>query len=251
MKKFATRFALGSLMAVTALGQGFDFNSGNDSGLTRYDPLGAFGLGGTYSFPGGDTYRIQAASTVPLTGTVGPPRAGAYLGVSYDSFTASVDLVNWDNGLVQGFGIMGRAREAGLGTSDGYVFFYFPAFQSVAFNRIDNESAVVLASPENPLVSLNPAQDYRMVFAAHGSQLLGQIFALSDLSTPLVTITATDSTYASGFAGLLVAGTLADPTSAADATFDNFQVIPEPSTVALAVLGGGALLIGARRRRLR
>ncbi|MBK9139966.1 MAG: PEP-CTERM sorting domain-containing protein [Verrucomicrobia bacterium] len=249
MKNIVSRLVLGGLVSFAALGQEFDFNAGNDDGLTRYDPLGGFGIGGTYTFPGGDTYRIQSASTTPLTGTVGPGRAGAYLAVSYDSFTASVDLVNWDDNLVQGFGLLGRAQEAGLGTSDGYVFFYFPAFQSVAFNRIDNESATVLASPENPMVSLDPSQDYRMVFSAHGSQLFGQIFALNDLSTPLVTLTATDSTYSSGFAGLLVAGTLMDPTSAGDATFDNFKVIPEPSTLALAVLGGGALFIGARARR--
>src|SRR5262249_8786550 len=29
----------------------FDFNNQSDAGLTRYDPLAAFGQGGTFSFP--------------------------------------------------------------------------------------------------------------------------------------------------------------------------------------------------------
>jgi hypothetical protein len=249
MKGIHLYLVVSGLAVFSALGQEFDFNAGNDGGLVRYDPLGGFGLGGTYSFPGGDSYRIQAASTVPLTGTVGPGRAGAYLGVSYDTFTASVDLVDWNNSLALGIGLLGRVQDVGLGTSDGYAFFYFPAFQSVALNRIDNEGATVLPSLENPLVTLDPSQDYRLVFSGIGSLLRGQVFALNDLSTPLVTVTATDAAYASGFPGLLVAGTVADPTSAGDATVDNFKVVPEPGTLMLVVLGGGVLLAGERLRR--
>src|SRR6266581_6300145 len=34
-----------------SLAQSDDFNSGNDTGWTRYDPLAAFGGGATFSFP--------------------------------------------------------------------------------------------------------------------------------------------------------------------------------------------------------
>lgn len=249
MKLLLRSLSVLAIISLPVVAQEFDFNSGNDAGLTRYDPLSGFGLGATYSFPGGDTYRIQAPSTAPLTGTVGPARAGAYSGVSYDDFTVSVDLVDWDAGLGQGIGLLGRGNNIGLGTSDGYVFFYFPAFQQVAINRIDNESATVLPSPENPLVALNPALDYRLVFTGQGAALEGRIFALSDLSTPLVTVTATDATYGSGFGGVLVAGTLAAPASATDATFDNLRVVPEPGALALLAAGGGLLLALRRRPR--
>lgn len=248
LKPLAKPFGLLALAAVQALAQDFDFNAGNDAGLTRYDPLAGFGLGAAYSFPGGNTYRIQAPSTAPLTGMVGPARAGAYAAVSYDDFTVSADLVDWDNGLAQGIGLLGRGGNIGLGTANGYVFFYFPAFQQVAINRIDNEGATVLPSPENPLITLDPAQDYRLVFSGSGPALTGRIFALSDLDTPLVTVTATDATHSSGFSGLVVAGTLAAPESAADATFDNLRAVPEPGALALLAAGGGLVLLARRRR---
>ncbi|MFO0810737.1 MAG: hypothetical protein U0746_19075 [Gemmataceae bacterium] len=46
----------------------FNFNSGNDTGFTRYDPLSGVGNPATFSFPNGNSYRIQSTTTVATFG---------------------------------------------------------------------------------------------------------------------------------------------------------------------------------------
>jgi hypothetical protein len=234
MKPYPILAALALITGVHAVAQSFNFNTGTDAGLTRYNPLSGFQLGGTYSFPEGNSYRIQSASTGPFAGQLGPGRAGAFGSQTYSTFSVSVDLVNWNPALAQAFGPLARVQQPGLGTSDGYALLYFPAFQAVALNRIDNEAPFALPNGTVPGINLNPGLDYRMVFSGNGSSLQGQIFALTDLNNPLVTVSATDSTYASGVAGLLVAATALNPTSTGDATFDNLSLVPEPGEYALA-----------------
>jgi hypothetical protein len=240
--------ALTILAAGTAGAQTYDFNAGSDADLIRYDPLAGLGLGGTYGFPGGDRYRVQAASSVPLTGTVGPGRAGALGSDPQADFSVSVDLVDWDPALDQAIGLVGRIQQPGLGMSDGYGFLYFPAGGGVAFNRFDDEASTVLPSAGSPLVTLDPAKDYRLVFTGVGPVLTGSIFDLAAPETPLVSITANDATYASGAGGLLVSAALSSPGGTGDATFDNLRVaVPEPHAPLLLLLGAGCL--HALRRR--
>lgn len=237
--------ALASL--ATAVAQTFDFNTGSDTGLTRYNPLSPFGVGASYSFPGGDTYQVSVPSSLPLTGSVGPGRAGAYSPASLTDFTVSVDLVAWNDTLSQGFGPVARVQQPGLGTTDGYSFAYITSADVAIIGRYDNEVGTGLNGAS---ITLNPALDYRMVFSGTGSTLTGRIYALSDLNTPLVTVSTTDATYASGFSGVLVATTVSVPTGASDATFDNLSVVPEPgeyAAVAGALLGGFALWRRQRR----
>ncbi len=231
----------------TSVAQTFDFNAGTDAGLTRYNPLSPFGVGASYSFPGGDTYQVSVPSSSPFTGSVGPGRAGAYSPASQTDFTVSVDLVAWNDSLSQGFGPVGRVQQPGLGTTDGYSFAYITSADIAIIGRYDNEVGTGLNLAP---ITLNPALDYRMVFSGTGTTLTGKIYALSDLSTPLVTVSTTDATYASGFSGVLVATTVSAPTGASDATFDNLSVVPEPgeyAAVAGAFLGGFALWRRARR----
>jgi hypothetical protein len=70
--------------------------------------------------------------------------------------------------------------------------------------------------------NLDPAKDYRMTFSGIGDHLVGQIFDLADLNTPVASLSGFDSTYSSGHSGILVAAPDASPTSAGDATFDNY-----------------------------
>ncbi len=228
-----------------ATAQSFDFNSGTDAGLTEYSPLTGFGAGGQFTYPGGDTYRIQAPSS-PAPGVVGPARAGSYLATSFSQFTESVDLVGWNNSLGQGFGLIGRIQNPGLGTADGYGLLVFPS-GVIAINRFDNEQATALTGAG---VALNPADSYRLVFNGNGSTLTGSIYDLSNLSTPLATISTVDSHYLSGFGGMLAAASLSTPSSAADATFDNFAIsaVPEPASYGLAA---GLALLGAAAWRRR
>jgi hypothetical protein len=237
--------ALASL--TTAVAQTFDFNAGLDTGLTRYNPLSPFGVGASYSFPGGDTYQVSVPSSSPLTVSVGPGRAGAYSPVTQTDFTVAVDLVAWNDSLSQGFGPAARIGQVGLGTTDGYSFAYVTSADVAIIQRFDNEAGTGLNLAP---ITLNPALDYRMVFSGTGSTLTGSIYALSDLNTPLVTVSTTDATYASGFSGVLVATTVSVPTGASDATFDNLSVVPEPgeyAAVAGALLGGFALWRRQRR----
>lgn len=84
-----------------------NFNSGTDTGWTRYQPLAPFGAPGTWSFPSGG-YRIQAATS---GNTANPGRAGSVrtdASLNYTNFFVAADLVNWNNAVPQSFGLAGR-----------------------------------------------------------------------------------------------------------------------------------------------
>jgi hypothetical protein len=239
-----------ALFATALHGQTYNFNDGTDGGLTRYDPLTAVGLPPTFSFPGGNTFRVQSPSTAPFTAQFGPTRAGAIGSLSYGQFSAAVDLVGWDPALDQGVGLVGRIQQPGLGTSDGYGFLVFPRTGGVAINRFDNEAAEVIGLPQS--VTFKTGVSYRLEFTGDGASLQGRVIALNDPAlsgaTVLTTVTATDATYGSGFSGLLVAADLFVPTSATDATFDNLvTAVPEPGVVALGAVGLAGLLLLRRR----
>ena len=232
----------------SALAQTDDFNDGNDTGWTRYDPLGALGSPATYSFPGGNTYRIQAGVS-PNPGVVGPGRAGSiHTDQAYSDFSVSFDLVNWDNAQNQAFGVLARISQPGLGTTDGYAFTY-TTDGSIQISRILNEAASTVGGA---LATLNPANDYRFVFSGNGSSLSGAVFDLANLSTPVATASGTDATYASGFLGFIVFDNSPTGTGTPDATFDTYSasVVPEPSTLGLLVFGGLGLLGLAARRQV-
>jgi hypothetical protein len=160
-------------------------------------------------------------------------------------FFVSVDVVDWVDTADQAFGILGRVREPGLGTTDGYAFFYVPVDRNFEMDRIDNEDTTSIS----PIIdlTLDPQRDYRLTFSGEGDILTAEVFDLADLSTPLITMIGFDSTYPDGVTGLVVA----DASSGgvfSDATFDNFHSIPEAGTGALLLVSGW--LLGARRRRV-
>ena len=231
-----------------------DFNTGSDSAWTRVDPLG----NATYSFPAGNTYRIQAPIS-PSPGTVGAARAGAIReDATFGDFDITVDLVGWDNSSSthQSIGIVARVGDVGAGTTDGYFFHYDPfgsnGHPGLWIETITDEAPSSINFQQ--IAALDPALGYRLEFSGTGDNLTGRVYALSDLSTVLYEIDAIDSTYTSGYAGLLVAdqGRLQTGNQSADATFDNFSVtaVPEPS--ASVLIGGVAAGVSAlyfRRRR--
>lgn len=251
MLKTTLLTGLAALASLTvSVAQSFNFDTGTDAGLLHYDPLSALGVGGTFAFPGGNTYQISAPSSSPFTGVAGPARAGAYYPVAISDFSVSVDVVAWNSSLVQGFGPAARMQQPGLGTTDAYGLTYINGAGVMVIGRFDNEVGTGLAQVS---ITLNPALDYRMVFTGVGSTLTGSVYALTDLSTPLATVSTTDTTYTSGFGGILLAATVSLPTQAVDATFDNLSVtaVPEPgeyAAIAGAVMGGFVLW---RRRQQR
>jgi hypothetical protein len=226
-----------------------DFNDGNDTAnpaWTRYSPLG-----GSYSFPGGNTYRLQAP--VSPNPAFGPGRVAAYLNNSgFSTFSVSIDLVDWNNSLNQAVGPLARLNNVGAGTTTGYALTYTPTQHTLDITRITNESPTGGGLGSVPLI-LDPAKDYRLVFTGVGSSFTGTVYDLADLSTPFQSVTGTDpnNTYTLGFPGLLVFDN-SNGAGTGDATFDNFVVsdtlAPEPAGAAVC---GLITLAGIMQRRRR
>ncbi|MDB6174975.1 MAG: hypothetical protein JWL59_4286 [Chthoniobacteraceae bacterium] len=225
--------------------QSDDFNDKSDEGWTRYDPLAVFGAPGRFSFPAGG-YELHSTSS-PNPSALGPGRvASVRMDGNYTQFSVSADVVDWDTSLDQAFGLLGRIRQVGLGTSDGYIFLYRPFKGDFLIERLDNESGNLIATGS---LKLDSTKDYRFTFAGVGSEFTGTVFDLADTSAPLLTVFASDSAYTTGVTGLLVTSNGAQDLGAGDATFDNYMAsVPEPSVAGLIVSGVGLTLCKRRVR---
>jgi hypothetical protein len=242
------------------LAQSDDFNDGNDTApvaWTRFDAINTiFGAGpqDTWTFPGGNTYRLQAeASSDP--GSVGPARVSSFPANIYTNFYAAVDVVNWDNTYSQAIGLLGRAGSFstfGLPTTRGYMFVYVNGAASAGTDNYiklarldsDDQSRAIHGSSGTSAevhgVNLNPSNKYRFVFMAKGTHLEGRIFQLPDAHTPIAVVSANTAGDAvqltSGGCGLFafnVADEFSiDSAGSADVTFDNYvagPVVPDTS----------------------
>src|SRR5213594_135293 len=171
------RAALASLLTFSAclaltpnraVAQADDFNDGDDTGWTKYDPLGTVGLGpqATYSFPNGG-YRIQASRNPVIPASAGPARAGAYRTNEYSDFYMVADIVNWDESIDQAIGFLARMTQLGLGTTDGYALTYQVPDHDIDITRFTDEGAVELTSiPLSPTdkITMVPGRSYRYVW---------------------------------------------------------------------------------------
>jgi hypothetical protein len=237
----------------------FDFNNQSDAGLTRYDPLAAFGQGGTFSFPqlspGNFGYELAQAG-VPANNPGGPARLGSSVtGQTFSDVVQAVDVVNFDTSLGQAFGLGTRVQNIGLGTTSGYVLAYStPSAEGTpagefTFTRVTNEIATDIGTQAD--ITLQSGHSYRFLLQAVGPNLTGQVFDLANLATPLATVSATDSTFATGAAGVIVTALV--PTSGIDVTFDNLLVesVPEPGSLTLIGLGIAIASAAFCRQRVR
>jgi len=210
-----------------------NFNDGNDTlplpAWMHYDPLAILpNGGGTWSFPGSNTYRLQAPVS-PDFGNYGQARIGSIRSENYTNFYVSVDVINWDDTLHQFCGVAGRLATVGLGTTTGYLFGHDRGDPSSSTGgdmdivRIDNEFPFDL-DPSGVMdgIHLVPGKSYRFVLIGIGAELTGKVYELPDTGNPVVNYTVTDDTYPSGVAGIIVADNSSAGDGAADMTFDNF-----------------------------
>ena len=194
-----------------------DFNDGNDDGWTRLNPLAGFGGAATFSFPGGNTYRMQAGAS-PSPEALGQSRVGSLRdGIHHTAFRVSVDIVEAEGALEQDYGILARVSTPGLGTLNGYSATFDSDEERLYLSRVDSEQATTL---ENVDVPIEEGKHYRMVFHGYQDQLLVEVFDVADLTTPVVSLAGSDGAYSGGMTGLFGSAGLADGT--VDVTFDNF-----------------------------
>src|SRR5438876_7261582 len=217
--------------------QSDNFDDGNDTAnpaWTHHDPIGD-SIGGTYgswTFPGGNTYRLQASAD--LVGA-GPGRIASTLTNVYSDFYTTVDVVDWDDTLDQGFGILARLENVGPGTTTGYVFTYQELDHSVSISKITNEAANDLPGTSTS-ITLFRTNAYRFVFTGQGTNFEGRVYQLPDTDNAIVTVSGSDDTYTSGIGGLLVYDNSSGGSATADATYDNYfaaETEPPPFIVSI------------------
>jgi hypothetical protein len=208
-------------------------------------------LTGAWSFPGGNTYRIQSAPS-PDPSTFGQGRAGSIKPGSYSDFYIAADVVGWDDTIHQIFGVMARIGTPGAGTTTGYMFTYDRGNPSNATGgdmdivRLDCEQPTDLDPSESManVIHFDTNKQYRVVFMGVGTNLTGQVYELPNTANPVVNYSVTDTTYTSGSAGLVVANNASETgyNGPADATFDNFLATTAEPRLTVTPSPGGFTL---------
>ena len=215
-----------------------DFDDGNITGWSTYNPLSTFGGSFAVSHPLSGKVQLQSGGS-PNPSGLGPGRGSIYRNdlPQTGDHLVSVDFSSYEINN-QFFGVIARMRQIGLGSLDAYVLSYSPQWYSgfprarFAIDRLDNEQRTQLI--EFRFDELLQDGNYRLSLTLEGNQLTGVLTNLLDPLNPLSTLTVTDNTYSTGVAGLFVAGSLINNTTTL-VNFDNFsiQTIPEPGTSAL------------------
>ena len=245
MKKLA--FLLLAALPALVNAQTDDFNDGNDNGWRQYDPIkAAVGTNiATFTLTNG-AYRIQTYRTP--NAAFGPARAGSLReDVTYTDFYLTVDIVNWNTNLNQAFGLLARVKEVGLGSTDGYAMTWDSGGRDLDISVFTNEVPVNVRGQAAGNANLVPGRSYRLVFMGQGAILTGEVYDLSNLDTPLTSISVEDlnNSWTSGICGLIIYDNAPAATQAGtDATFDNYFALSfRPPRLKLEVLTFDDLVI--------
>jgi len=211
-----------------ALAQVDDFNSGSlSSAWTQYVFNPALV---SFTFPtsgDGKALRIQAN---PIAGAA--PAAGAIAQTNtYTDFYVALDVVAWAE-LDQAVVLLGQwtpGGAAGLAEGTGMILNYDvlqdgegPGDRKggqLQINAIFPGFAAATRAAAN--ITLEPGRSYRLVLQCVGSTYTGKAYDMNDLTTPLVTITADDTTYTTGLCGFL-SFSRNGQTGVTDVTIDNY-----------------------------
>lgn len=208
--------------------QSADFNSGTDTGWTRY-ALPYYGTP-TYSFPaddsGGKAYKMSAPPTGSDAYGLRNARVGSFLmnAIYSGRFSVAADLLQWNAAWRQEAGLMFFLQDIGLGTTDGYVATYSSAYQQLYISQTTDEVPTTVAEIGTGTIILDPTHKYRLMVSSHdGSTFLFQLFDKAQPDNPWASAIGQDSTYPGGLCGLFVfEQTYPSDTQGAEATFDNY-----------------------------
>ncbi len=209
------------------------------------------------AYPGGGV-RLSSPPTPDVE--FGPARTAIEQhAVSVTNFDLSVDVLSRAPHLDNGFCVSARTREAGPGATDGYFFCGVNIEDGIGFglNKVIDEEFTdpqLDSTMGDPPVTIAPDEPIRLNFRGIGSSLEAKVFKLTDLNTPIFTLSANDDTLTQGFTGLAVGaggqefGTFKFD-SFGDATFDNYTLsVPEP-TAFPAFVFALVTLVARRRKR--
>ncbi len=165
--------------------------------------------------------------SVPATSNPADPARAASLrqacGEEFGDVIVAADLVAHDAVAGHHYGVRARSTATSALTQDGYELTVSPS--ELSLSKHVNQLPTALVSV--PLV-LSASLDYRLVLQATGTgpvQLTGRVYVTSDLTTPLATVTYSDSTppvYRSGYSGVVVADRSVASDQALSASFDRF-----------------------------
>jgi hypothetical protein len=235
-----------------------DFNDGNDNGWLRYAPLTnvpGVGVLAPANFSVTENHAYQMGSANPPSQAAGPARAGSLRAdATYTDFVEQVDLTEWTGFTDQAVGLLARVTnyQGGQpGQLNGYAFTYSTGDNSLLLSRVVAEAPDVVGEAPVP-VPLVVGQDYRLVFRGVGGVFTGELYDLNNLTTPLQTVTYTDtSPMPSGIGGLVAFSNVG--TDGAGATFDNYLAsppppVPEPTAVGSLLLAAAGAAMPRRRR---
>ncbi len=244
---FAALFSLSTTMPANAslsqygnIAYQNNFSSGTDAGWTR---LSNFGLStGQHWDASTGAYQMSA----PPNGTSGYGFVGSIVtGLTITDGYVQSDVVTWQGiGAFGPWGVGSRLSNFLPLSYHGYSFQYEPTTSVIRISRLGPPA--IFNNLASAPVSLTPGHQYTLTLETTGSTLVGSMWDVGQVgSVLLASVTANDSTYASGAVALF--GVCQTPLPTVDVTFDNFLVmIPEPGTGLL--LGLGLLVLLQARR---
>lgn len=223
-----SRFLLISLILQSsgALGQTDDFNDGDDSGWTRQDSIGII-LGfpfASFTFPDGGC-RITAGDS-PAPSVIGPSRAASFRqDVVYNGrLFLSVDLKITDPFIQQSAGFLALVQPNPMpGAVSGYSLSFQPLTGDIVLNRLVGEQPTRLGYADLEGLA---GDALRLVLVAENGAFEAAVYNLSDLVNPIARLSANDSAFTTGTAGLFVFSDTDDATGPVDITFDNYRANP-------------------------
>jgi len=198
------------------------------------------GLAGSFGGATWDASTGQYRLTAPNNGFAGYGIAGAFVPTSFTDVKVSADFVSFGGpGVNPAFGVLARSNGLNglyIGSTglNGYGWVYEPytagGLGEMTMFRFD-QGANPFVDIGSVQVSLNPAKDYTFTLTIVGNQLHGQVFEIG--GGMVAERLTTDSTYASGYSGILsLSRDDGDPSNGVeptvDFTIDNFRTEDAP-----------------------